>query len=74
MPLYIVKAKVEVAIVYEAADKDEAFAWAQEVLPDIIVVDKEYAERLEKVEKVITAQKPKLFTGDVVLQKLIKKD
>lgn len=43
---FSIKTKVEYEIVIEAKDKDEAIEWANQVLPEIIILDTTYSDRV----------------------------
>lgn len=43
---FSIKAKAEFEITIEAADKEEAVAWADQVLPEIIKLETEYSDRI----------------------------
>ena len=59
MPMYEIKAKVEFVVVIEADTKEEAVAWSNEVLPDIIIIDETYADRILLESKEVKVGKPK---------------
>lgn len=60
--LFSIKAKAEFEITIHADDKEEAIAWAEQVLPEIIKIDTEYSDRIllnSKEIKVGTIKKVK---------------
>jgi hypothetical protein len=59
MPMYEIKAKVEFVVIIEADTKEEAVAWSNEVLPDIIIIDETYADRILLESKEVKVSKPK---------------
>ena len=59
MPMYEIKAKVEFVVIIEADTKEEAVAWSNEVLPDIIIIDETYADRILLESKEVKVGKPK---------------
>jgi hypothetical protein len=59
MPMYEIKAKVEFVVIIEADIKEEAVAWSNEVLPDIIIIDETYADRILLESKEVKVGKPK---------------
>ena len=59
MPMYEIKAKVEFVVVIEADTKEEAVAWSNEVLPDIIIIDETYADRILLESKEVKVGTPK---------------
>jgi hypothetical protein len=59
MPMYEIKAKVEFVVIIEADTKEEAVAWSNEVLPDIIIIDETYADRILLQSKEVKVGKPK---------------
>lgn len=64
VPKYFsIKVKVEYEIVIEAKDKIEATEWAAQVLPEIIMLDTTYSDRVilkEREIKVGTIKKVKV--------------
>jgi hypothetical protein len=61
--LFSIKAKVDFELTIEAADKEEAAAWAEQVLPEIIKLETEYSDRIllnSKEIKVGTIKKVKV--------------
>jgi DNA-binding NarL/FixJ family response regulator len=59
MPMYEIKAKAEFTVVVEADTKEEAVAWSNEILPDIIVIDETYSHRILLESKEVKVGKPK---------------
>jgi DNA-binding NarL/FixJ family response regulator len=59
MPMYEIKAKAEFTVVVEADTKEEAVAWSNEILPDIIIIDETYADRILLESKEVKVGKPK---------------
>jgi hypothetical protein len=59
MPMYEIKAKVEFVVIIEADTKEEAVAWSKEVLPDIIIIDETYADRILLESKEVKVSTPK---------------
>ena len=57
--MYEIKAKVEFVVIIEADTKEEAVAWSNEVLPDIIIIDETYADRILLESKEVKVSKPK---------------
>lgn len=57
--MYEIKAKVEFVVIIEADTKEEAVAWSNEVLPDIIIIDETYADRILLESKEVKVGKPK---------------
>jgi hypothetical protein len=43
---FSIKAKVDFEVTIEAADKEEAAAWAEQVLPEIVKIDSDYSDRI----------------------------
>lgn len=51
---YTIKTKVSYEVVIEAADKDEAAAWAEQVLPEIVKLDISNSPRVRENNREIT--------------------